>query len=67
LVAVFGESTVRKVFSKVWQFREEAVTVIENEIINEGKHNEAKAFVGGVGVARYTVGDKMAQVSQRSM
>lgn len=57
---VFGESEVRKVFSKVWQLREEGISNIENTILNEGVGNEAKAFVNGVGVARFTVGDKMA-------
>lgn len=57
---VFGEKEVRKVFSKIWQQREEGISNIENTILNEGVGNEAKAFVNGVGIVRYTVGDKMA-------
>ena len=67
MMRVFGEREVRKVFSKVWQLREEGISKIENTILNEGVGNEAKAFVNGVGIARYTVGDKMAQVAQRGM
>jgi hypothetical protein len=29
-------------------------------ILNEGGINEAKAFVNGIGIVRYTVQDKMA-------
>jgi hypothetical protein len=57
---VFGEGNIRKVFSKTWQFREEGIQNLENEIINEGNFNDGKGFVNGIGVVRYTVGDKMA-------
>ena len=68
MISAFGSANVNKVFSKTWQFREEGITTIENEILNEGKYpNEAQAFVNGMGVVRYTVGDKMAQVSQKAM
>jgi hypothetical protein len=60
MIAVFGDSNVRKVFSKTWQLREEGISTIESEIINDGQYNEAKAFVNGIGIVRYTVGDKMA-------
>lgn len=37
-------------------------------ILNERSvSNEGKAFVNGIGVVRYTVGDRMAQVAQKSM
>lgn len=67
MIAVFGDQNVKKVFSKTWQFREEGIQALESEIINEGRYNESKAFVNGIGVVRYTVGDKMAQVAQRAM
>lgn len=60
MIAVFGEEEVRKVFSKTWQFREEGITKIEEMILNEGGINEAKAFVNGIGVVKYTINDKMA-------
>ena len=63
MVAVFGEPSVRKVFSKTWQFREEGINNIENMILNDGGINEGKAFVNGMGVVRYTIADKMAQVA----
>ena len=59
MVQVFGELNVRKVFSKVWQLREEGIQNIENDILEE-KFPESKAFVNGIGVVRYTIGDKMA-------
>jgi len=60
MIAVFGPSNVKKVFSKTWQLREEGINNIENMVLNEGSLNEGKAFVNGIGVVRYTVGDKMA-------
>lgn len=60
MISVFGPSDVKKVFSKTWQLREEGINNIENAVLNEGGLNEGKAFVNGVGVVRYTVGDKMA-------
>jgi hypothetical protein len=63
LIAIFGDLPVNKVFSKTWQHREEGINEIENMILNEGGLNEARAFVNGVGVVRYTISDKMAQVS----
>ncbi len=56
---VFGEHNIRKIFSKTWQFREEGISNIENDILND-VDDEPKAFVNGIGVVRYTVGDKMA-------
>jgi hypothetical protein len=47
--------------------REEGIAAIENDILNEGRFKEDKAFVNGIGVVRYTVGDKMNQVAQRAM
>lgn len=47
--------------------REEGLNEIENIILNEGMSDKAKAFVNGIGAVRYTIGDKMGQVAQRSM
>ncbi len=63
MIAVFGATDVKKIFSRTWQLREEGINNIESLILNEGGLNEGKAFVNGVGVVRYTVGDKMAQVA----
>jgi len=64
---VFGEAITRKIFSKTWQFREEGLAEVEN-MINLGRiQDEARAFVNSIGAIRYTIGDKMAQVAQKSM
>ena len=63
LMAVFGPEEVKKIFSRTWQLREEGINNIENQVLNEGGLNEGKAFANGIGVVRYTVGDKMAQVA----
>lgn len=60
MLSIFQESDVKKVFSKTWQLREEGISNIENMILNETPSNEAKAFVNGIGIVRYTIGDKMA-------
>lgn len=36
-------------------------------ILRDGVGDEARAFVNGIGAIRYTINDKMAQVSQRAM
>jgi hypothetical protein len=33
LIQVFGEPTVRKIFSKTWQFREEGLNEIEQMVM----------------------------------
>ena len=33
LIRLFGESTVRKVFSKTWPLRDEALNILEDEIL----------------------------------
>lgn len=60
MIAVFGASDVKKIFSRTWQLREEGINNIESMILNEGGLNEGKAFVNGIGIVKYTVGDKMA-------
>lgn len=36
-------------------------------VINDGVPNEASGFVNSFGAIRHTIGDKMAQVSQKAM
>ena len=67
LINVFGEPNIRKIFSRTWGLREEGITNIEDEILNQNKYDPAAAFVGGVGVARNTVSDKISGVGQRSI
>ena len=63
LISVFGEPTVRKLFSKTWQFREEGLNEVEQMVMERKVPDEAKGFVNAVGAIRYTIGDKMAQVA----
>lgn len=45
LIQVFGEQTVRKIFSKTWGLREEGLGTLEQEIIQRQKYDPAEAFV----------------------
>ena len=66
LIDSFGEMAVRKLMSKTWQNREEALNEIE-DALTAGTLNEDEGFVSGVGAVKATVADKMAGVSPRSM
>jgi len=50
----------RKLFSTIWQHREEALNEIENTLLHEGYPEQARGFVNAVGAIRHTLGDKMA-------
>ncbi len=68
LIDIFGEQVVRKLFSKTWQFREEALNIIEEEAVNNGRNYDSdELFVNSIGAVRFTIQDKMAQVLQRSI
>jgi len=65
---VFGEVDVRKLFSKTWQLREEAIGSIEGRVMNEQlAASQDEAFVNAVGAVRFTIQDKMAGVNQKAM
>ena len=67
LIDMFGEDVVKKLFSRTWQLKEEGLGEIEDEVLNnQRKYNREDAFVNAVGAVRFTIGDKMAQVIQRS-
>jgi len=66
LIDLYGEQLVRKLFSKTWQLREEALNEIEEES-SAGRYGDEEAFVNGVGAVKLTVQDKMAGVGQRAM
>jgi hypothetical protein len=67
LSAVFGEPTVRKIFSKTWGLREEGLNQLEDEILAQQKYDPGEAFVAGIGVVKHTIGDKIVSVCQRSV
>jgi len=58
---------VRKIFSRTWQYREEGIQAIEQQLLNDSSIDEEDGFVQGVGVVAYTLKDKMAQVAQKAM
>lgn len=63
IINTFGEMVARKLFSRTWQHRDEALNEIENTLLHEGYPDQARGFVNAVGAIRFTLGDKMAQVS----
>lgn len=67
LIDMFGEQVVRKLFSRTWQLKEEALGEVEDEVLNnQRKYNREEAFVNAVGAVRFAITDKMAQVIQRA-
>ena len=72
-VHIIGEDLCRKIFSKNWQFREEGLDTIQSEIIKDGsselfgQFESPDIYTGVLGAIRYTVGDKVAKVSLKSM
>lgn len=67
LIDYLGEETVRKLFSKTWQNREEGLNEVEDQIMNQNNMQEDQAFISGVGAVKITIADKMAGVGQKSM
>ena len=67
LIDAFGEMTVRNLFSKTWQNRDQAIEEIENIVLNERSLGSEEAFTNSVGALRYTVADKMSAVGQKAM
>lgn len=62
MIDAFGEMTVRKIFTKTWQLREEALNEVEDQCFSRNLSDE-DSFVNAVGAVRYTINDKMANVS----
>jgi len=55
------------IFSRTWALREKGIDEIEDMILNQNKFDEGEAFVGGVGVVRHTISDKIIGVCTRSI
>ena len=67
LIDLFGEETVAKLFASTWQLREEALNIIEDEVIgNSSSYNGDEAFVNAIGASKFTIADKTVSVVQRS-
>ncbi|CAG9321572.1 unnamed protein product [Blepharisma stoltei] len=73
LLPILGEDLCRRIFSKAWQFREDGLGIIQNEVSQGsssqifGGSDNSNIYSGVLGAVRYTVGDKVAQVSLKSM
>lgn len=63
IVEIFGDLAARRIFSKVWQNREEGVSSLHRDVLDEGNYDRQQAFVQGVAVVAHTIVDKMAGVS----
>lgn len=57
----------RKLFSKAWQNRDEALREIEEQVCEYNQLSEEDAFIGAIQAIRHTINDKMAGVGQRAM
>lgn len=71
-IHILTDKICKRIFSKTWQFREEGLGIIMNEV--SGSSSEIFAnldnpdiYTGTLGAIRHTLGDKVAQVSQKSM
>lgn len=67
LIDVFGEQTVRKIFSRTWALREEGIGEVEDMILG-GKVNDINhGFISSISVIKETIGDKISGVCLRSI
>lgn len=73
LIGILGEDICRRLFSKTWQFREEALQQIDTELQNGasselfGGRDNTTVFTAIEGAIRHTICDPVAQVSLRAM
>ena len=74
LMPVLGEDICKKLFSKTWALREEAMRMIYDDLKGETRStkiiqmNDNNAlFIAVIGAISYTVNDKIGQVCQKSM
>lgn len=70
---ILSEPIVKRLFSKNWQFREEGLSKIQSEL-SSGSSSSIfqdldpwEVYTGTLGGVRYTIGDKVSQVSMKSM
>jgi len=65
-IRIFGEETMRKIFSKSWALREQGLKEIEKHVLSKkgGPSGVKDSMLGGtLGVAGFVIGDKIAQVA----
>ena len=67
LIDLFGEEVIQKLFASTWQLREEALSIINDEITqNSSQYRKEEAFVNAVGAVKFTIQDKSVSVAQRA-
>lgn len=70
---ILTEPIVKRLFSKNWQFREEGLSRIQSELSSSSSSEifqdlePWQIYSGTLGGIRYTVGDKVSQVSMKAM
>ena len=72
-IHILTDYLCKKLFSKSWHFREECLTEIQNEL-SQGEDsqlfqdlNPQQTFSGCLAAVRFTISDKVSQVSHKSM
>ena len=73
LIPIIGEDIARRLFSKTWNLREEALKILDHEARLESRSKEINysdpgaAFIALMGVVSYTINDKINQVAAKSL
>ena len=72
-IHILGENICKQIFSKTWNFREEGLGKIQTEL-SKGSSSEifgeienTDIYTAVLGAIRYTIGDKIAQVTLKAM
>jgi hypothetical protein len=67
LIDVFGEPSIRKIFSRAWNLREEGIAEIEDQIMQGRPTNPSEVFYHGITIVKQTIADKIVGVTQRAI
>ena len=67
LIDVFGEPSIRKIFSRSWNLREEGIGEVEDQIMQGRPTNPNEVFFHGIAIVKQTIADKIVGVTQRSI
>ncbi|CDW88088.1 centrosomal protein of 104 kda [Stylonychia lemnae] len=65
LIPIFGDATVKKMFSRPWALRDEGLKECEEHI--KKNNSESPVFQAALSAAGQAMGDKIAQIIQRGM
>jgi len=62
LIEAFGEPSIRKIFSRAWNLREEGLSEIEEQIMQGRGPSQQEIFFQGMTVVKQTIVDKIVGV-----